>query len=190
MTCQLHTMLGGRRALLIIACGAAHVVATSGGCASSDEASGARLGEPCKMDADCAPPRAADVASSESAYVRCASYSNAKNGINLTSFCQLVADGKEGQRPCVETRQGTTVVDGVPVEPYSSGYSATIVYSCDLARGLRCHGACLPPTPGKAGASCQSNLDCEPPLTCACEPTKCKGWTGGAQGLVIPKTCQ
>lgn len=98
----------------------------------SSSATGAKpAGQPCTDDSECAPSTEGDVS--------CASHFT--NGAE-TKTCQIEAQGKEGDKPCNETRDGTSVSfssgpvlpdAGPPVIPSKSFY-------CDVSDGLYCNG--------------------------------------------------
>lgn len=86
-------------------------------------------GEDCSQDGDCA--------SSAEGSVTCAS---SYSGSAVTKSCQLVIEGKDGDKPCLATRDGNITSfttsfggDGGATRPPARGYV------CDLALGIFCN---------------------------------------------------
>ena len=152
----------------------------------------AQPGEICDKDSDCA--------SSSEGDVNCAS---SYNGSATTKSCQIEVDGKEGDTPCVKTRDGNTTStsfsssssgDGGPTRPPTRGYV------CDVAKGVYCSSktsACAKIQ--DVGGACESTFDeyacvktayCDPQQR-TCAPRKAVGddCSTSSQSCVAKATC-
>ena len=150
----------------------------------------AQPGENCSKDGDCAASAEGDV--------NCAS---TYSGGATTKACQVEIDGKQGDTPCISTRDGNTTSysssfssgDAGPARPAARGYV------CDLAKGVYCDstskactavhdvgGACA----GYDNYACVKTAYCDS-LQKKCAPRHAVGedCSGSSQSCVAKSNC-
>lgn len=151
----------------------------------------AQPGANCTNDGDCAASGEGDV--------NCAS---SFSGNATTKSCQIEIDGKEGDMPCIKTRDGSTTSysfsstsgDGGAVRPPARGYI------CDVAKGVYCNSKTSACTKVQGvGGACESTFDsyacvktayCDPQQrACAARKGIGEACSASSQSCVAKATC-
>ena len=152
----------------------------------------AQPGADCSKEGDCA--------SSSEGEVSCAS---SYSGTATTKSCQIELEGKEGDLPCLKTRDGSTTSytssfssgDGGPQRPATRGYV------CDVAKGVYCNSRTMACTKvADIGGACDSSsfdsYACVKAGSCDTQQRKCvarkavgEDCSGSSQSCVDKANC-